>query len=213
MAPSTTQPASTKVFATYDLLEDIFLHLPLCDLLLSGRVCKQWGGLQDTSVRVRKALFLEPYHQEQVYYPDSSEPHWYLVPNRAERALEGILDEPVFDPKTHDLKFHGVPNSKVSYTVKPTPDEAKVPDSGGSDGGSSSSGDSDVTICNLAMDKHHLRRLKPTKVPAKKFAFRLNAPKDYKMHVSQVVSGPFLNPFAEIFRKSRTQPIHPRRRK
>jgi hypothetical protein len=85
---------------------------------------------------VRKALFLEPYHQEQVYYPDASETHWYLVLDHTERAKESFFDEPVLDPEIHDLKFHGVPDSRVTPLVATTPGKTKIPGSDGNDGSS-----------------------------------------------------------------------------
>lgn len=182
MPATTSTSASTRAFANYDLLEDILLHLPLRDLLFSRRVCKQWNGVQDTSARVRKALFLEPFHQEKVYYPSASKPHWHLVPTPAECAQEGLFDN---DSETTPREY----KLQVSDPTAPTPDESDIPSSGSSNGsnGSDSSGGSDVTVCNLAQDKQ---------ATAKKTA------KDGKMPVSRIASGPFLNPFAELFRTS-----------
>lgn len=191
MAP----PASTIVFANYDLLEDILLHLPLRHLLLSKRVCKQWESTQQTSVRVRKALFLEPFHAQKIYYPSASKPHWYLVPERNELALEGLLSEEDLgeDDSSHQEQYN------VSYPVVPTP---KIPGSGSSSGSSdcsSGSGGSDVTICNISMDKHYMRGT--ASAPQQQTTAK-KPPTDNKMLVSRIVSGPFLNPFAELFRKS-----------
>jgi hypothetical protein len=200
MAPS----ASTTVFADFDLLEDILLHLPLQDLLLTERVCKQWQSMQQTSVRVRKALFLEPFHAQKVYYPSASKPRWYLVPGRAELQQQGFLSEDDSDD-----------NNKVSYPAASSQLET-IPGSGSSDG-SDGSGGSDVTIVNIIQDKHYMR---PSSSSTKKRpvlgssllrdhnAVNPNAeipkdpPADKKMLVARIVSGPFLNPFAELFCKS-----------
>lgn len=196
--------ASTTVFADFDLLEDILLHLPLQDLLLTERVCKQWQGMQQTSSRVRKALFLEPFHAQKIYYPTASKPWWYLVPGHAELQQQGFLGED--DPD----------NNQVSYPATSTQLET-VPGSGSSEG-SDSSGGSDVTVCNLIQDKHYLR---PSSSSSKKKKDVLGSsrlydhdtvnpnpvipkgpPADKKMLVSRIASGPFFNPFAEKFRKS-----------
>jgi hypothetical protein len=195
--------ASTTVFADFDLLEDILLHLPLQDLLLTERVCKQWQGMQQTSSRVRKALFLEPFHAQKIYYPTASKPWWYLVPGHAELQQQGFLGED--DPD----------NNQVSYPATSTQLET-VPGSGSSEG-SDSSGGSDVTVCNLIQDKHYLR---PSSSSSKKKKDVLGSshlyehdtvnpnpvipkgpPADKKMLVSRIASGPFFNPFAEKFRK------------
>ena len=140
MAP----PACTKAFADFDLLEDILLHLPLQDLFLTQGVSKKWQDMQQTSTRVRKALFLEPFHAQKVYYPSTYKPHWYRVPDRRELLKEGFLGEE--DDDEH-----------VSYSTAPIPDET-IPGSGSSDeydsDDSNGSGGSDVTIVNVNMNKY-----------------------------------------------------------
>jgi len=191
--PATTSPtASTKVFANYDLLEDILLHLPIRDLLLSKRVCQQWSGMQDTSSRVRKALFIEPFHAQKIYYPSASKQHWYLVPTPAECAQEGLFDDDD-DSVTTPQEF----NLTVSDPAAPTPDESNIPSSSSSN----SSDGSDVTVCNLEQDKHYMRGTASAK----------KAPKDHKMLVSRITTGPFLNPFTELFRKSKSNPSLPQK--
>jgi len=196
-------PASTTVFADFDLLEDILLHLPLQDLLLTERVCKQWQGMQQTSSRVRKALFLEPFHAQKIYYPTASKPWWYLVPGHAELQQQGFLGED--DPD----------NNQVSYPATSTQLET-VPGSGSSEG-SDSSGGSDVTVCNLIQDKHYLRHSSSSSKKKKDVlgsshlyehdtvnpnpVIPKGPPADKKMLVSRIASGPFFNPFAEKFRK------------
>jgi hypothetical protein len=196
MAP----PARTKVFANFDLLEDILLHLPLQDLLLTQGVCKQWQSMQQTSTRVRKALFLEPFHAQKVYYPSTSKPQWYLIPGRDELMQQGFLSEDDSDD--------------LSYS---TPDE-NIPGSGSSDGsdGSNGSGGSDLTICNVNMDKYRMRQAEKSKQQDflgssglygddsvnPKIGIPKDPPADKMMPVARIASGPFMNPFAELFCKS-----------
>lgn len=52
--------AVTHVLENPELLESILLLLPMRDLLLSQRVCTTWRTLINTSIKVRRALFLEP---------------------------------------------------------------------------------------------------------------------------------------------------------
>ena len=52
--------ASAKVFDTYELLEDILLHVPLRQLLLVQRVSKTFRQLAQNSLKIQKALFLTP---------------------------------------------------------------------------------------------------------------------------------------------------------
>ena len=205
MAP----PACTKVFADFDLLEDILLHLPLQDLFLTQEVCKQWQSMQQTSTRVRKALFLEPFHSQKVYYPSTYKPHWYRVPDRRELLKEGFLSEE--DDDEH-----------VSYSTAPIPDET-IPGSGSSDeydeydsDDSNGSGGSDVTIVNVNMDKYRKQQAAKSKqqdVLGSSHLYDPNMvnpdtmipkgpPADKKMAVARIVSGPFMNPFADLFCKS-----------
>ncbi|USW53060.1 Putative F-box domain-containing protein [Septoria linicola] len=51
---------STRVFKTYELLENILLHLPLRTLLLSQRVNKSFQDVICRSQKIKQALFLEP---------------------------------------------------------------------------------------------------------------------------------------------------------
>jgi len=203
-------PASTKVFATFDLLEDILLHLPLQDLFLTQRVCKQWQKMQQTSTRVRKALFLEPFHSQKVYYPSTYEPNWYLVPTPDEITKFGYGEGGSDDdnaPGEH---------KNVSYS---TPSDT-IPGSGSSvdSDDSNGSGGSDVTICNVNMSKYHMRRSRQQDVLGSSRLYDHNVvkprtliplapPKDKTMPVARIASGPFMNPFAELFRK--LKPSHP----
>jgi len=98
MASDTTQAsasilASAKVFGDFDLLEDILLNLPLRDLLVSKRVCKPWSAMQQQSDRIQKALFLKPFSDMKIYYPDSSTPYWYLNPKGNEHLQDDLNDD------------------------------------------------------------------------------------------------------------------------
>ncbi|KAI5363993.1 Putative F-box domain-containing protein [Septoria linicola] len=65
-----TQPECSSVFNIVELLEQILLHLPMRDLLLSQRVCRRWRALSRDSVQIRRALFLVPSQYGPVSYID-----------------------------------------------------------------------------------------------------------------------------------------------
>lgn len=48
------------MFALPELVEQILLHLPTKDLLLSKRVCKTFRNVHDDYISIKKALFLVP---------------------------------------------------------------------------------------------------------------------------------------------------------
>ena len=52
--------ASEKVSAIGELLEAILLQIPVKDLLLNQRVCKQWHSTIKNSTRLQQALFFKP---------------------------------------------------------------------------------------------------------------------------------------------------------
>ncbi|KAK3691903.1 hypothetical protein LTR37_018334 [Vermiconidia calcicola] len=52
--------ASVRVLDTVELLEHILYKLPMRDLLLSQRVCKQWQAVIKASKKLQCALFFEP---------------------------------------------------------------------------------------------------------------------------------------------------------
>lgn len=52
-----------KLYAVTELLEDILLHLPLKDLLLSQRVNKHFKATIDGSLKLQRALFFSPAPQ------------------------------------------------------------------------------------------------------------------------------------------------------
>ncbi|KAK4902750.1 hypothetical protein LTR27_000689 [Elasticomyces elasticus] len=52
--------AAQAVFAVSELLEMILLQLPMKDMQRSRAVCNQWRGEVDSSICIKRALFLEP---------------------------------------------------------------------------------------------------------------------------------------------------------
>ena len=57
---SQTQPASTAIVETIELLEQILLRLPGRDILKVKRVAKSWQHLIESSVQLLRAAFLRP---------------------------------------------------------------------------------------------------------------------------------------------------------
>lgn len=55
-----TVTAASKVFGTYELLEQILLHLPCRDVLSARNVSKQSRGVFVTSTSLQKGCFLKP---------------------------------------------------------------------------------------------------------------------------------------------------------
>lgn len=51
---------AAKVLDTYELLEDILLHLPLRQLLLAQRVNKQFHAVIQDSLKINQVLFFKP---------------------------------------------------------------------------------------------------------------------------------------------------------
>ena len=64
------EPPTIQVLGTTELLEIILMYLPMKDLLLSQRVCRSWHALINTSIRLRRALFLEPVPCGDISYID-----------------------------------------------------------------------------------------------------------------------------------------------
>ena len=58
-AAQAASASANQVFDTYELLENILLHLAIRDLLLSRRVSQQWQSLIKQSSRLQQALFLQ----------------------------------------------------------------------------------------------------------------------------------------------------------
>lgn len=53
------EAASTAVFDTVELLENILLNLPMKDLLLDARVCRKWKEVINGSISLQRALFMK----------------------------------------------------------------------------------------------------------------------------------------------------------
>ncbi|KAK5738584.1 hypothetical protein LTR17_005920 [Elasticomyces elasticus] len=73
-------PQATKAFAVPELLEMILLYLPMRDLLLAERVCKEWQGNMQNSPNIQRALFFRPASSGVVSYIDwrLDDEGWYL---------------------------------------------------------------------------------------------------------------------------------------
>ncbi|CZT14202.1 uncharacterized protein RCC_00176 [Ramularia collo-cygni] len=60
--PSDVSPPSPscaeKVLTTYELLENILIHLPMHNIFTCQRVSRQWQSIIQRSVRLREAMFL-----------------------------------------------------------------------------------------------------------------------------------------------------------
>ena len=78
----TTDAARRAVFDTAELLEKILLHVPIKNIFVSQRVCRQFQDLVKTSVTLRQKLFLR------AALPDDK--MWKLSP-RAEALREPTL--------------------------------------------------------------------------------------------------------------------------
>ena len=97
-------PARAQVFYTNELLETILLSLPMKDLLLSQGVSKSWRALTFSSIRLRRALFLEPVACGAISYIDwRLDDKDFYDENRAGLGLGEHLRGPQRDqaPKTY----------------------------------------------------------------------------------------------------------------
>ena len=80
--------ASATVFGTYEILEDILLHLPLIDLLHMWEVNHTFRNIVWDSLRINKALFIsyatdktaEWYKEDEDRYGGWVHPEDWLVP-------------------------------------------------------------------------------------------------------------------------------------
>ncbi|KAK4615426.1 hypothetical protein CLAFUW4_09931 [Fulvia fulva] len=52
--------APTRTFAIFELAEAIFLELPMRDLLVHQRTCKQWQAVMLESSKLQEAMFFKP---------------------------------------------------------------------------------------------------------------------------------------------------------
>lgn len=68
--------AAVQVFATYELLENILMHLPLRSLLLAQRVDISFRDLIWRSANINRALFFTPATSQSIdwYRPEDAQP-------------------------------------------------------------------------------------------------------------------------------------------
>jgi hypothetical protein len=69
-----------------ELREMILLRIPIHDLLLVQRVCRQWQAVIRTSRALRQALFLEPITTHLAYCMDEREQE-YLMKDYEEQTV------------------------------------------------------------------------------------------------------------------------------
>lgn len=62
--------AGERFAGTYELLEETLLHLPLRRLLLAQNVCKAFQQVVNNSMKIKRALFLEPATDETLTWQD-----------------------------------------------------------------------------------------------------------------------------------------------
>ncbi|KAK4542575.1 hypothetical protein LTR36_006623 [Oleoguttula mirabilis] len=55
-----------RVLGTYELLEDILLHLPLKDMLLAQKVSKSWLATISRSLEIQQALCMKPIESRSI---------------------------------------------------------------------------------------------------------------------------------------------------
>lgn len=74
-------PAAQKVIATYELLENILIHLPMVDVLLDQRVSRSWQSIIERSVGLQEKLFfkIRPSEASSCYPPRSVEVNELLL--------------------------------------------------------------------------------------------------------------------------------------
>jgi hypothetical protein len=65
--------ASSSVLNTYELLENILLHLPLRQLLLAQRVNKKFHAVIEDSLKINQALFFKPSSNHHADWEDDIE--------------------------------------------------------------------------------------------------------------------------------------------
>lgn len=109
---STELAAAERALAVPELLENILLSLPLRDLLLSSAVCKAFRDVAAGSIKIRRALFLEPATaQRAVWIPDSEDP-WMLAGQwHAQDSMDNVV-VPILNPffSTSVLTLLGSPS-------------------------------------------------------------------------------------------------------
>lgn len=82
---------SQETFDTAELLEAILLELPMKDLLLSQKVCKQWKAMVDSSIRVQRKLFMAPAEAS-----DPSIPGDFIDPKDIVERLKSVRADKAF---------------------------------------------------------------------------------------------------------------------
>lgn len=106
--------ASAAVFGTYELLEQILLHLPVKDLLLSQGVAKGWHDMVQRSQGARRALFSDDSFTVGAYYTERHGP-WHMdcgTGVHAEHALR-----PLINPLLNDFSINeeeGIMSSSIT---------------------------------------------------------------------------------------------------
>lgn len=68
--------ASQAVFRTYELLENILLHLEAHDIQRSRRVAKEWLKLVDRSIALHEAHYLKPVDRGSIFWRISGKGNW-----------------------------------------------------------------------------------------------------------------------------------------
>ena len=63
-ANTAKQTAAQKAFATFDIVEEILLYLPVIQILISRKVSSTFAEVVFSSIHVRRALFLSPIDAE-----------------------------------------------------------------------------------------------------------------------------------------------------
>ena len=66
--------ACHQVLSIVELAEEIMLHLPLKDLLLAQQVSRHWQSVWEGSVKIQRALFLEPMRGFLITREEGTEP-------------------------------------------------------------------------------------------------------------------------------------------
>lgn len=83
-----------QVVGIYELLENIILHLPLQDILLSQRVSTAWKGVVRQSMEIRQALLLEPVTGPKVYWDGS----WRAEVHGSNGKDDFLARDPLLNP-------------------------------------------------------------------------------------------------------------------
>jgi len=74
-----TTAAAQRTLDIPELLEDILLHLPVCDLLFARRVCKNWSKQVSESHKIQRTLFFGPTSTATMNYNMVAD-RWFGMP-------------------------------------------------------------------------------------------------------------------------------------